>query len=69
LEPFLGDFILVDLRPLLCGFGWGCIIEPLVVLFLVTPLSNPWEKMLDLGFFFRFQEVVFLVEILRFLLI
>jgi hypothetical protein len=43
--------------------------EPFVVLFLVIPLSNTWEKVLDLGVFLGFGKVVFLVEILRFLLI
>jgi hypothetical protein len=43
--------------------------EPFVVLFLVSPLSNPWEKVLDLGVFLSFWKVVFLVEIIRFLLI
>jgi hypothetical protein len=37
LEPYLGDFRVVDLRPLLCSFGWECMHEPFVVLFLVTP--------------------------------
>jgi hypothetical protein len=40
-----------------------------VVLFLVIPLSNLWEKVLDSGFSFRFRGEVFLVFILRFLLI
>jgi hypothetical protein len=30
---------------------------------------SPWEKVLDLGAFLGFGKVVFLVEILRFLLI
>jgi hypothetical protein len=37
--------------------------------FLVIPLKNPWEKMLDFGVFLGFWKVVFLVEILRFFLI
>jgi hypothetical protein len=37
LEPYLGDFLVVDLRPLLCGFGWGCMHETFMVLFLVIP--------------------------------
>jgi hypothetical protein len=67
LEPFLDDFFVVDLRPLLCGFGWGCMHEPFIVLFLVISLSNLWEKVLDLGLFLGFGKVVFLVEIFRFL--
>ena len=59
----------MDLRPSLFGFGVGCIHEPLVVLFLVIPLTNPWEKVLEFGVFLGFRKVVFLVEILRFLLI
>jgi hypothetical protein len=43
--------------------------EPFVVLFLVFPLTNSWEKVLDFGIFLGFGKVVFLVEILRFLLI
>jgi hypothetical protein len=30
--------------------------ELFMVLFLVIPLKNPWEKVLDFGGFFRFQE-------------
>jgi hypothetical protein len=59
------DFCLVDLRSMPCGLGWRCMHDPFVVLFLVIPLSNPW----DLRFFFWFREDVFLVEILQFLLI
>jgi hypothetical protein len=43
--------------------------EPFVVLFLVILLSNPWEKVFDLQVLLSFRKVVFLVEILRFLLI
>jgi hypothetical protein len=68
-EPFLGDFLVVILRPFSLGFDRGCIQEPFVVIFLVIPLSNPWAKMLDFRFFLGFGKVVFLVEILRFLLI
>jgi hypothetical protein len=43
--------------------------EPFVVLFLLIPLPNPWEKGLDFGVFLVLGFVVFLAEILRFLLI
>jgi hypothetical protein len=43
--------------------------ELFVVLFLVIPLTNPWEKVLDFGVLLGFEKVVFLEEILRFLLI
>jgi hypothetical protein len=36
-QSFLGDFLVVDLRLFSWGFGWGCMHEPVVVLFLVTP--------------------------------
>jgi hypothetical protein len=68
-EPFPCDFLMVDLRPFSLGFSWGCMLEPFMVRFLVIPLTNPWEKVLDLGVFLYFRKVVFLVEILWFLLI
>jgi hypothetical protein len=37
-EPFLGDFLIVILRPFSLGFGGGCMHEPLVVLF---PFDSP----------------------------
>jgi hypothetical protein len=66
---FLGDFLAVVLRPLPWGFGWGCMCEPFVVLFLVILLTNPLEKVLNFGVFLGFGKVVFLLQILRFLLI
>jgi hypothetical protein len=68
-EPFLGDFLVVDLRIFSWGFGWRCMHEPFIVLFLVILLTNMWEKVLDFGVFIGFRKVVFFVEILRFLLI
>jgi hypothetical protein len=69
LEPFLGDFLRVISRPVSWGFGGGYILKPLVVLFPLIPLPNPWAKGLDFGVFFVQGFVVFLAEILRFLLI
>jgi hypothetical protein len=43
--------------------------EPIVVLFPLISLPNPCEKGVDLGVFVVLGFVVFLVEILRFLLI
>jgi hypothetical protein len=43
--------------------------ELFVVLFPWIPLPNPWEKGLDFGVFVVLGFVVFLAEILRFLLI
>jgi hypothetical protein len=43
--------------------------EPLVVIFPLIPLPNPWERALDFGVFIVLGFVVFLAEILRFLLI
>jgi hypothetical protein len=68
-EPFLGDFLVVALRPFSLGFGGVCLHETFVVLLLVIPLPNPWIKGLNFGVFLGFGKVVFLVEILRFLLI
>jgi hypothetical protein len=51
------------------GFVWGCMHEPFMVLFPLIPLPNPREKGLDFGIFVVLEFVVFLAEILRFLLI
>jgi hypothetical protein len=59
----------VVLRLFSLGFGWGCMHEPFVVLFLVIPLPNSWVQVLIFGVFLGFGKLVFLVEILWFLLI
>jgi hypothetical protein len=69
LEPLLGDFLGEILRPFFWGFGGGYILEPFVVIFPLIPLPNPWEKGLDFGVFVVLGFVVFLTEILWFLLI
>jgi hypothetical protein len=53
----------------LFGIWWGCIHEPFMVLFPLSPLPNSWVKGLNFGVFVVLGLVVFLVEILRFLLI
>jgi hypothetical protein len=68
-EPFLGDFLGVFSWPFSWGFGGGCMHEPFVVLFPLIPLPYPWAKGLDFGVFVLLGFVVFLEEILRFLLI
>jgi hypothetical protein len=68
-EPFLGDFLEAVLRPFFLGFGGEYIHEPFVVIFLSIPLPNPWVKGLNFGVFVALGLVVFLAEILRFLLI
>jgi hypothetical protein len=68
-EPFLGDFRVVVLRPFSLGFGGVCMLERFVVIFPLIPLPNPWAKGLNLGVFIGLGFVVFLAEILRFLLI
>jgi hypothetical protein len=68
-EPFLGDFLGAISRPFSWGFGGGYMYEPFVVLFPLIPLPNPWEKGLDFRVFVVLGFVVFLAEILRFLLI
>jgi hypothetical protein len=68
-EPFLGDFLGEFSRPFSWGFVGGCMHEPFMVLFPLIHLPNPWEKGLDFGVFVVLGFVVFLAEILRFLLI
>jgi hypothetical protein len=53
----------------LFGIWWGCMHEPFMVLFPLIPFPNLLVKGLDFGVFLGFRKVVFLVEILRFLLI
>jgi hypothetical protein len=45
------------------------MLEPFVVPFPLIPLPNPWAKGLDFGVFVVLGLVVFLAEILQFLLI
>jgi hypothetical protein len=56
-------------RPFSWAFVGGCMHEPFMVLFPLILLPNPWERGLDFGVFVGLGFVVFLVEILRFLLI
>jgi hypothetical protein len=68
-EPFIGVFHGEVSRPFSWGFDGGCVHEPFVVLFLLIPLPNPWEKGLGFGVFVVLGFGVFFAEILRFLLI
>jgi hypothetical protein len=65
---FLGNFLGAISTPFSWGFVGGCMHEPFMVLF-PFPLPNPWEKGLDFGVFVVLGFVVFLAEILQFLLI
>jgi hypothetical protein len=69
LEPFLGDFLGVFLRPFSWGFGGECMHEPFMALFPLIPLPNPLAKGLDFGVFGVLGLEEFLVGFLRFLLI
>jgi hypothetical protein len=69
LEPFLGDFLGEVSRPFSWGFVGECMHEPFVVLFLLIPLPNPWEKGLDFGVFGVLGLEEFLAGFLRFLVI
>jgi hypothetical protein len=53
----------------LFGIWWGCMHKPFVVLFPLIPQPNPLVKGLNFGVLIVLGFVVFLAEILRFLLI
>jgi hypothetical protein len=68
-EPFLGIFLGEISRLFSWVFFEGCMHEPFVVRFPLILLPNPWEKGLDFGVFIGLGFVMFLAEILQFLLI
>jgi hypothetical protein len=68
-EFFLGIFLGAISRPFSLRFVGGYLHEPFVVLFPLIPLPNPWEKGLNFRVFIVLGFVVFVEEILWFLLI
>jgi hypothetical protein len=66
-HTFPGIFLGAISRPFSLGFGWGCMLQPFVVLFPLIPLPNPWAKGLDFGVFLALGFEAFLVGFLRFL--